>query len=102
MVRPDHLVAIGHIGARAEKQRAVVPHIGEEEIGVPRHHLHVLGGNAVGLAHHLVAVLAHDHLAEIRPRLARGIGGGKKGQQSLDLAQCRTRKLVGIGDEDRR
>ncbi len=37
----------------------------EEKVGITRHDLHVLGGDAVGLAHHLVLVRADDHLAVI-------------------------------------
>jgi hypothetical protein len=85
VVRPDHLVAVGDVGARPQKQRAVILHVGEEIIGIARHHLHVLGGDAVGLAHHFGVVLAHDDLAEIRPGLASGVGGGKDREQPLDL-----------------
>src|SRR6266536_2343285 len=31
-----------------------------EKVGIARHDLHVLGGDAVGLAHHLVLVREHD------------------------------------------
>src|SRR5688572_15569885 len=54
VVGPDHLVAIGDIGARPEKERSVILHPGEEVVGIARHHLHVLGGDAIGLTHHLV------------------------------------------------
>src|SRR5262245_48332539 len=39
MVGPYHLVAVGDVGARPEEQRAVVLHVGEEVIGIARHHL---------------------------------------------------------------
>src|ERR1700733_11280979 len=51
VIRADHLVAIGDIGARPKEQRAVILHVVEEIIRIARHHLHVFRGNAVGLAH---------------------------------------------------
>jgi hypothetical protein len=75
--------------------------MGEEIIGIARHHLHMLGSDAVRLAHHLVETFAHDHFAEIRPRLAGSVGGRKNGEEPLDLAQRVASKLFRIGDEDR-
>ena len=43
-------------------------------VRVARHHLHVLGRDAVGLRDHLGLVGADDHLAVILPRLAGEIG----------------------------
>src|SRR6202048_3018819 len=101
VVGPDHLVAVGDVRAGAEKERAVVAHVRQKIIGIARHHLHVLGGDAVGLAHHLVESFAHDHLAEVRPCLAGDLGGGKDCEQPLEFAQGVACKLFGIGDEDR-
>ena len=100
VIGSDHLVAVGDIGAGPEKQRAVVLHVGEEVIRISRHHLDVLGGDAVGLAHHLLLAVAHDDLAEICPRFAGDVGGGKQREQPVDLAHGLARKLLRIGNED--
>ena len=85
MIGADHLVTIGDVGAGTQEQRAVVLHVLQKVIGVARHHLHVLGGDAVGLAQHLLDVLADDHLTHVRPGPTRGIGGGEDLEQPLDL-----------------
>ena len=62
----------------------------------------MFGGDAVGLAHHLVLVLAHDDLAEIRPCLAGGVGGRQDLQDPLHLGHGVARELLGVGEQDRR
>ena len=99
VVGADHLVAIGDVGARAEEQRAVVLHAVEEHVRIARHHLHVLGGDAVGLGDHLGLVGADDHLAVILPGLAGRVGGREDLQQPLDLRHGVARELLGIGDQ---
>jgi hypothetical protein len=51
----------------------------EEVVGVARHHLHVLGGDAVGLLQHLLVAVADDHLAVVAPGLPAIVGGGQDG-----------------------
>ena len=70
VVGADHLVAVGDVGARPEEQRAVVLHVLEEIVRIARHHLHVLGGEAVGLGHHLLLAVAHDDGAVVGPGFA--------------------------------
>ena len=72
----------------------------EEVVRVARHHLHVLGGDAVGLAHHLVLVVADDHLAIVLPGLPRGIGGRQDFEEPLDLVHGVARELLRIGEQD--
>ena len=62
----------------------------------------MLGGDAIGLAHHFLLAVAENDLAEIRPRLAGGIGGRQHREQPIDLAHRLARKLLRIGDEDGR
>ncbi len=99
VIGADHLVAIGDVGARAQEQRAVVFHVGEEIIGIAGHHLYVLGGDAVGLVHHLLLAVADDHLAEIRPGLAGRIRGRKDLQQPLHPGHGVARELLRIGQQ---
>ena len=49
--------------------------------------------------HHLVLAVADDHLAEVGPGLARGVGGGKDFQEPLDLAHGVFRELLGVGEQ---
>src|SRR5437764_9082343 len=69
VVGADHLVAVRDVRAGPQEQGAVVHHVVEEEIGIARHHLYVLGGDAVRLPDHFVVVLANDHGAVIVPGL---------------------------------
>jgi hypothetical protein len=48
VVRPDHLVAIGHVRPRPEEQRAVIRHVLEEPLVPVGHHLHMLIGHLLG------------------------------------------------------
>ena len=82
MVGADHLVAKAHVGARPQKQRAIVGHAIQEVIRVTGHHLHMLGGELVGLGQHFLIAVADDDLAIDLPGLA---GNGSSGQY-LELA----------------
>src|SRR3984893_13251512 len=62
----------------------------------------MLGGDAVGLAHHLGIVVADDDFAKVLPSLASGIGGWQNRQQTLYLGHRLAGKLFRIGDQDRR
>src|SRR5258707_15899405 len=59
----------------------------------------MLGGDAIGLAHHLLLAVAEDDFAEVRPRLAGRVRGRQHREQSVDLAQRLVRKLFRISDE---
>ena len=94
MIRADRLVAETHVGARAEKQRAVVAHVVKEIIRIPRHDLDVFGGYVIGDAHHFLFALGDDDLAIGFPRFARVFRGRQDGEQAIDLGHgCKRERL---------
>ena len=101
VVGADHLVAVGDVGARAEEQRAVIGHGAEEEVVVARHDLHVLAGDAVGLARHLLQpAVAEDDLAVVVPGAAGDLGRGQDAEQPLHLRHRLARQPLVVGQQD--
>src|ERR1700677_2413119 len=102
MVGADDLVAIGDVRARPQEERAIVRHAVQEHVGIPRHHLDVLGGDPVGFADHLSLVVADDDLAVRFPRLARGLARRQARKLPLHFVHRVPREPLRIGQENRR
>ena len=67
------LVAIGHRGFFAEKQRAVAGQVGQPPIEIARVHFQVFAGVAVADRHNLLARVAQHHFAVVAPGTGRRV-----------------------------
>ena len=85
VVGADHLIAIGHIRARAEEERAIIRESLEEPIWLPREHLDVLAGDLIRHLQQFCIGIAEDDFAIIAPGLAGQIGRWQRFQLAADL-----------------
>lgn len=93
VVGADHLVAVGHMGSRPQKQGSVTGHVFQEPVIAVGHDLHVLRGDLVGHGEHLIIGVAKNHRAIVPPRGACGFRRGQDVEQTIDFREGRVREL---------
>jgi hypothetical protein len=74
MVGANHLVAVGYICARANKQCAVIGHVLQEIVIIGGHDLHMFAGDFVSLNTCFFKTVYENNLTIISPRDAGDIG----------------------------
>ena len=94
VIGADHLVAIGHVGLGAEKERTVVVEPVEPAARLSGQHLDMLGGDAVGLGRHIVIVAAQDDFAIVAPGDPGDIGGWQYAELPVNLRDRRLRERL--------
>src|SRR5215467_5166106 len=62
----------------------------------------MFGGNAIGLANHLISAVAYDDFAIVVPGLPRDVARRQDRQQSLNLSNGFASKFLGVGEQYRR
>ena len=102
VVGPDHLIAIGDIGTRAQKQRAIAGHVFQEPVITVRHDLHMLRRDIIRHLQHLVVGITDDHLAVFLPACL-GCGRSRENlEQPVNLGQSILGQLTRIGQQNGR
>src|ERR1700744_4783653 len=96
MVRADDLISIRDRRTGPDKESAKVRKVIQEVSIIPRHHVNMLGGNAVGLGQHLLLGIAKNNLAVGSPRLSGYRSSRENPQQPFNLPERLTSEVVRI------
>ena len=100
VVGADNLIAVGHIRARAQKQRTVAGHMLQKPIIAIGHDLHMFGGDIICDLQHVLIAVTTDYLPIITPTDACGRSGRKDRQQAVDLPECLYSQFARIGHQN--